>query len=399
MGLEPAAVLAVAEVESAGRVFWPVGGDSVAPARFEGHYFYKRLRGRQRDTAVAMGLAHPKSGRVKNPRSYAGVYAMIERAHSINPTAAYESCSWGLGQVMGANWHDLGFRNVFDLVEMCQSGADGQIEVMLRFIKKNNLIGILRARQWDKFAHRYNGPGYKRNNYAVKMAQAYRRWLRALGSGSLPQAARVTRVEGIRIYQKKLKTLGYYKGKVDGSRGRKTRRAIQMFQKRNGLVVDGIVGPMTTKTMDEQLEAQVKARADKALAGGLGSSLGGGTLEGARSQIPEPAVPVQVDPAVPVQVDPTPTSQFPQYQEGVASPKADKLTEVSEGIQTASDSLTALMWQTSSTILTVMVMVLAFAAAGLTMYGLYLKFVKTKTVTTIDDEQFELDLVEYHDDR
>ncbi len=254
--IDPAAVLAVAEVESAGRVFWPVGGERLCAARFEGHYFYRRLSGAQRDHAVRLGLAHPSAGRVKNPRSFAGVYDLIKRAAAINAQAAYESVSWGLGQVMGAHWRSLGFASVFQMVETCQSGTDGQIDVMLRFIKKNGLVKYLQNQQWAQFAKRYNGPGYKKNNYHNKMRQAYARWTRNLGSGSVTKATRMSRVDQIRDYQRKLKTLGFYKGKVDGSKGRQTRAAIKQFQRANGLVIDGIVGPMTTRTMDEQLLAK-----------------------------------------------------------------------------------------------------------------------------------------------
>ena len=45
--------------------------------------------------------------------------------------------------------------------------------------------------------------------------------------------------------QQKLKDLGYYTGKVDGILGTYTTAAIKAFQTANGLVADGIVGPVT----------------------------------------------------------------------------------------------------------------------------------------------------------
>ena len=45
--------------------------------------------------------------------------------------------------------------------------------------------------------------------------------------------------------QTKLKRWGYYTGSVDGIFGSKTRQAVKLFQKKNGLVVDGIVGKKT----------------------------------------------------------------------------------------------------------------------------------------------------------
>lgn len=53
----------------------------------------------------------------------------------------------------------------------------------------------------------------------------------------------------IKLIQSKLKNWGYYTGSVDGIYGTKTKSAVRLFQKRNGLVVDGIVGNKTLKAM------------------------------------------------------------------------------------------------------------------------------------------------------
>lgn len=49
--------------------------------------------------------------------------------------------------------------------------------------------------------------------------------------------------------QKKLKTWGYYTGSVDGIYGSLTEKAVKLFQKRNGLTVDGVAGPITLQAM------------------------------------------------------------------------------------------------------------------------------------------------------
>lgn len=48
--------------------------------------------------------------------------------------------------------------------------------------------------------------------------------------------------------QKKLKNWGYYSGEVDGIYGSATTEAVKLFQSKNGLTVDGIVG---AKTMEK----------------------------------------------------------------------------------------------------------------------------------------------------
>lgn len=53
----------------------------------------------------------------------------------------------------------------------------------------------------------------------------------------------------VRTIQTKLKRWGYYTGSVDGIFGSKTKAAVQYFQRKNGLVVDGIVGSATAKAL------------------------------------------------------------------------------------------------------------------------------------------------------
>lgn len=49
--------------------------------------------------------------------------------------------------------------------------------------------------------------------------------------------------------QTKLKRWGYYNGEIDGIFGSQTKKAVIAFQKKNGLVADGIAGPKTLAAM------------------------------------------------------------------------------------------------------------------------------------------------------
>lgn len=53
----------------------------------------------------------------------------------------------------------------------------------------------------------------------------------------------------VRTIQQKLKNWGYYDGSVDGIFGSQTTAAVKYFQRKNGLTVDGIVGPATLKAL------------------------------------------------------------------------------------------------------------------------------------------------------
>lgn len=53
----------------------------------------------------------------------------------------------------------------------------------------------------------------------------------------------------VKQIQTKLKNWGYYSGSVDGVYGSATEQAVKSFQKKNGLTVDGKVGPQTQKAL------------------------------------------------------------------------------------------------------------------------------------------------------
>ena len=54
-----------------------------------------------------------------------------------------------------------------------------------------------------------------------------------------------SRGEEVRKIQERLKKWGYYFGNVDGIYGSQTKKAVEYFQRKNGLAVDGIAGPKT----------------------------------------------------------------------------------------------------------------------------------------------------------
>jgi hypothetical protein len=179
-GIDPAALLAVAEVESGGRALFDVNGKKEPAIRFEGHYFDRRLAGRIRDQARQAGLSAPEAGRVRNPKTQRERWLLLERAVSIHKKAALESTSWGLGQVMGAHWEWLGYSSIDELVAEARSSVGGQVRLMLNFIDKAGLKTALEQKDWRNFARRYNGPAFARNQYDSRMAAAFERWNRSI---------------------------------------------------------------------------------------------------------------------------------------------------------------------------------------------------------------------------
>lgn len=69
------------------------------------------------------------------------------------------------------------------------------------------------------------------------------------GSTSAASLRRGDNNDQVKIVQRKLKNWGYYTGNVDGIFGSGTESAVRFFQRKNGLQVDGIVGPATAKAL------------------------------------------------------------------------------------------------------------------------------------------------------
>jgi len=251
INVESAALLAVAEIESAGKAYARVKGRNEPLIRFEGHYFDRRLSATERKAARAAGLASPKAGAIANPSKQEDRWKLLDRATDINAAAALESVSWGVGQVMGAHWKLLGFASVTELVNLARRDVAGQVEIMARFIEVNpNLAAALRKKDWAKFARGYNGSGYKANRYDTKMAAAYTRLAKEPPAVAPPapvepvpvQPQRYTDKATIERVQTRLKELGYSEvGGIDGKIGDLTRTAILAFRNENGLpVIDTI---------------------------------------------------------------------------------------------------------------------------------------------------------------
>ncbi len=71
-------------------------------------------------------------------------------------------------------------------------------------------------------------------------------------AATIKQGAKGAQVKEI---QQKLKNWGYYSGAVDGVFGAQTKKAVQYFQRKNGLTADGIVGKATADKLGIRLSS------------------------------------------------------------------------------------------------------------------------------------------------
>ncbi|MDE1920568.1 MAG: peptidoglycan-binding protein [Candidatus Omnitrophica bacterium] len=66
-------------------------------------------------------------------------------------------------------------------------------------------------------------------------------------------AAAASRPSNSKQIQQALKNAGFYSGAIDGKIGPMTKRAVEAFQKKNGLKADGKVGPKTWQVLSGYL--------------------------------------------------------------------------------------------------------------------------------------------------
>ncbi|HEU4619924.1 MAG TPA: N-acetylmuramidase domain-containing protein [Gammaproteobacteria bacterium] len=169
LDVEAAALQAVAEVESSGAGFLP---DSIKPkVLFEGHVFH-RLTGGTFD-AEYPNLSYPKWDRKKYSGSLAGEWERLTAACQLDRSAALQSASWGMFQIMGFNYVYCRCADVEEFVALQYDGIDEQVQCFARFVARPPFLSALRSRHWDEFAAAYNGPSYAKNDYAGKLEAAY----------------------------------------------------------------------------------------------------------------------------------------------------------------------------------------------------------------------------------
>ncbi len=239
------------DVEAAGSGFDTIGRPKML---FEPHLFYRNLSGAQRDKAVSRGLAYPSWKRDYPKDSY----PRLQDAILINQDAALSSTSWGLGQILGSNHMQVGYKSAEEMVVSFMEDEENHLRAIVEFLITNNIDDDLAAHRWSVVARVYNGPQYAANSYDVKMEKAYKKWMKIPDTEweGLPVSKEnpIVRLNDDNLYvghlQNLLLSLGYKVGEADNKFGPKTEGQVKLFQLRNGLKDDGIVGPKTWKLLE-----------------------------------------------------------------------------------------------------------------------------------------------------
>lgn len=168
----PAAIGAVLQVET------PRGGfqeDGQVAILFERHYFHRLTNGRYDNSHP--DISNPVAG---GYGAYSVQHDKLKRAVALDRDAALMSASWGKPQIMGANWKLAGASSLQDFINKMSISEAAQLKLFVNYIKNETrtfngltLWQALKARNWAVFARIYNGPGYAKNQYDVKLKAAY----------------------------------------------------------------------------------------------------------------------------------------------------------------------------------------------------------------------------------
>ena len=178
-GIQNVALLqAVHEVECRGNGF---NDDGTPVILFERHVFRQRLNANKKFTALAKAEKERPDLCSKNAGGY-GLYSQqhqrLASATNYDRTSALESCSWGIGQVMGYHWESLGYVSLQAFINEMYRNEASQLNAMCRYIKANNLTNALNNQDWKSFAKGYNGIAYAKNKYDTKLANAFKKFNR-----------------------------------------------------------------------------------------------------------------------------------------------------------------------------------------------------------------------------
>ena len=168
LGIDVPAMIAVDQVEANGAGF-DDGFPKILP---EPHRFSKATKGRFDRSHPT--ISYPVWGTRPYPRTQAARYDVLLQMIRLDVDAGFASASYGRFQIMGENHAMCGYGSPFEFAVAMARDEATQLQAFERFLVAKGLQAPLGRHDWAAFARGYNGTGYKKNAYDVKLAAAYR---------------------------------------------------------------------------------------------------------------------------------------------------------------------------------------------------------------------------------
>jgi peptidoglycan hydrolase-like protein with peptidoglycan-binding domain len=173
LGVELPALLAVYDVEGAGRGFDAEGRPLIV---FSPTIFVKNMKKADGPTASPAPEqprttgANPGSSDPTKPPT---AWDRLEAAFRVDPEAAYAATSFGAFQIIGLNAKRMGFASAGEYARFVSQSELNQYAALFLYGSNSPVLAALKARDWEGFASAYLG--MKNPRYAARLAEAYER--------------------------------------------------------------------------------------------------------------------------------------------------------------------------------------------------------------------------------
>jgi hypothetical protein len=182
--VDVAVIQALTEVESLGGGFLSDGQIKIL---YERHIMYRQLA--TVISAEQLHRFHNTYPNLVNPLAggYAtgatplergqGEHLRLKAARFIDKSLSLEACSWGMFQIMGFHWRNLGYESAVDFVLTLSKSEANQLEAFCRFVEHNTqLLNALRSHDWTQVARLYNGKNFAKNKYDIRLRDSHKKW-------------------------------------------------------------------------------------------------------------------------------------------------------------------------------------------------------------------------------
>jgi hypothetical protein len=180
---EVAAVKAVAQVETGQHGFDEKDGRPTI--RYELHLFGKLTQHVYDKTHPHLSQPTLQAGRKyhrdrhyheNQPIEWSLLYAAMilrDQAGRRRTAEAWSATSWGLFQMTGFNHHQAAWPSIDAFVKDMFISEKNHLKAFTGFVKSAGLVDSLVRHDWTSFAKKYNGPGYRQNQYDLRIKDAY----------------------------------------------------------------------------------------------------------------------------------------------------------------------------------------------------------------------------------